>query len=126
MKLCVKISRQKNKKNRNLIKFVKILYLLFEVIGFPKHFSKYSNRIFNNWQLFALLVVRAKSKSSTEDLVEQFLPGNTGLLDVLGLTKIPTVSNLRKFAGRLKAAWGHSALAGCSVLAGLALSEIDI
>jgi hypothetical protein len=89
------------------------------MIGFPKHFSKYSNRIFDNWQLFALLVVRAKSKQSPEDLVEQYLPGNTGLLNALGLQKIPSASALRKFACRLKAKWGHTALAGCSTLAGL-------
>lgn len=119
MKFVQKISRHKKKTNRSLIKFVKILFLLFEIIKFPKYFSKYSNKIFNNWQLFALLVIRAKSKSSPEDLVEQFLPGNTGLLDALGLLKIPTASTLRKFARRLKAAWAHSALAGCSTLVGL-------
>lgn len=114
-----KNSRQRRKTNRSLIKFVKILFLLFEIIGFPKHFSRFSNRIFNNWQLFALLVIRAKTKQSPEDLVEQFLPGNTGLLNALELSKIPSASALRKFARRLKARWGHSALAGCGAIAGL-------
>lgn len=114
-----KISRRKRKTNRSLIKFVKILLLLFEIIGFPKHFSRFSNKIFNNWQLFALLVIRAKTKQSPEDLVEQFLPGNTGLLNALELSKIPTASALRKFARRLKARWGHTALAGCGALTGL-------
>ena len=71
-----KNSRHKKKVNRTLIKFVKVLFLLFEIIGFPKQFSKFSNKIFNNWQLFALIVIRAKSKLSPEDFVEQFLPGN--------------------------------------------------
>jgi hypothetical protein len=114
-----KISRRKRYINRSLIKFVKVLFLLFEIIGFPKHFSKFSNKIFNNWQLFALLVIRAKTKLSPEDLVEQFLPGNTGLIDALALSKIPTASAIRKFAGRVKAKWGHTALAGCAALAGL-------
>jgi hypothetical protein len=96
-----------------------VLFLLFEIIGFPKHFSKFSNKLFNNWQLFALLVIRAKTKLSPEDLVEQFLPGNTGLLNALALSKIPTASAIRKFANRLKAKWGHTALAGCSALTGL-------
>lgn len=114
-----KNSRRKRKTDRSLIKFVKILFLLFEMIGFPKHFSRFSNRIFDNWQLFALLVIRAKSRISPEDLVEQYLPGNTGSLNALGLQKIPSASALRKFARRLKAQWGHTALAGCSALAGL-------
>jgi transposase len=114
-----KISRQKRKTNRSLIKFVKVLFLLFEIIGFPKHFSKFSNQIFNNWQLFALLVIRAKTKQSPEDLIEQILPGNIGLLNALGLEKIPTPSCLRKFARRLKAKWAHTALGGCAALAGL-------
>jgi hypothetical protein len=114
-----KISRQKRYINRSLIKFAKVLYLLFEIIGFPKQFSKFSNKIFNNWQLFALLVIRAKTKQSPEDLVEQFLPGNNGLLNALALTKIPTASALRKFTRRLKAKWGHTVLAGCAPLTGL-------
>lgn len=114
-----KISRRKKYINRSLIKFVKVLFLLFEIIGFPKHFSKFSNKIFNNWQLFALLVIRAKTKQSPEDLVEQFLPGNTGLINALALSKIPTASAIRKFARRIKAKWGHTAMAGCSTLAGL-------
>ena len=114
-----KNSRHKKKINRTLIKFAKVLFLLFEVIGFPKQFSKFSNKIFNNWQLFVLIIIRAKTKQSPEDLVEQFLPGNNGLLNALALTKIPTASALRKFARRLKAKWGHTALAGCASLAGL-------
>ena len=114
-----KNSRRKKYINRTLIKFVKVLFLLFEIIGFPKQFSRFSNRIFNNWQLFALLVIRAKTKQSPEDLVEQFLPGNGGLLNALALTRIPTASALRKFARRLKARWEHTALAGCAALAGL-------
>lgn len=114
-----KISRRKVKTNRSLIKFAEVLFLLFEIIGFPKHFSRFSNRIFDNWQLFALLIIRAKSKLSPEDLVEQFLPGNTGLLNALGLNRIPSPSALRKFARRLKAKWGHTALGGCAALAGL-------
>lgn len=114
-----KNSRHKRKTNRSLIKFAKVLFLLFGIIGFPKHFSRFSNKIFNNWQLFALLVLRAKSKLSPEDFIEQFLPGNTGLLNALELKKIPTASALRKFARRLKAKWGHTALGGCAFLAGL-------
>ena len=114
-----KISKRKSKCDRSLIKFAEVLFVLFGVIGFPKHFSRFSNKIFNNWQLFAILVLRAKSRFSPEDFVEQFLPGNEGLLNALGLERIPTASTLRKFSRRLKAKWGHTALAGCAALAGL-------
>ena len=96
-----------------------MLFLLFELIGLPKHFSKYSNRLFDNWQLFALLVLRAKARCSIEDFLEQFLPSAQGLQRALNLDKIPTASAVRKFARRLKAIWGHGALAGCAELAGL-------
>jgi len=114
-----KISKRKRKYDRSLIKFSHVLYLLFEQIGFPKYFSKYSKKTFNNWQLFALLVLRAKSKHSFEDFVEQDLPVADKLCEALSLTSIPTASTLRKFARRLKAMWGHTALAGCAQLAGL-------
>ncbi len=114
-----KNSRRKVKQNRSLIKFVQILFLLFEIIEFPKHFSKFSKKTFNNWQLFALIVIRSKCKSSCEDFVEQFLPGNAGILNALELDRIPTASALRKFARRLKAKWAHTAIGGCAELAGL-------
>ena len=122
-----KYSRRKKKKDRSLIKFVQVLFLLFGLIQFPKYFSKYSKKTFNNWQLFALLIVRAKSKQSPEDFVEQLLPSADRLLYALRLRSIPTASALRKFAGRLKAKWGHTALAGCGALAGLenVLAGID-
>lgn len=114
-----KYSRRKARTNRSLIKFVQVLYLLFGMIGFPKHFSKYSKKTFDSWQLFALLVLRAKSKQSPEDFCEQFLPSADNLVNALGLSSIPTASALRKFARRLKAQWAHTALAGCGALAGL-------
>ena len=46
----LKISRRKAYSNRSLIKFVEVLFLLFELIQFPKHFSKFSKKTFNNWQ----------------------------------------------------------------------------
>jgi len=114
-----KYSRRKARTNRSLIKFVQVLYLLFGLIAFPKHFSKYSKKTFNNWQMLALLVLRAKSRQSPEDFCEQYLPAADKLVGVLGLMSIPTASALRKFARRLKARWAHTALASCGELAGL-------
>ena len=106
-------SKAKNKKQRTLIRFVKLLFTLFENIGLPKYKSKYSKKTFSSWQLLALLVIRAKSRVSVEDFIEQWLPCATKLHDVLKLNQLPTASCLRKFAKRMKAGWVHKALAGC-------------
>ena len=106
-------AKAKGNENRSLIRFVQILYALFELIGLPKYKSKYSKRTFSSWQLLALLVLRAKSRLSVEDFVEQWLPCATLLHKKLGLMQLPSASCLRKFAGRLKAGWLHKALAGC-------------
>lgn len=98
------------KKELKLIKFLKLLFRLLELVGFPKHFSRYSKRTFDNWQLFALLVLRQKSRKSYEDFVEEWLPCCTVILNFLKLDRVPSSSCLKKFAKRLKANWAHSVL----------------
>ena len=122
-----KYARRRQRRDRSLIKFVRILFLLFERLRYPRYTSKYSKKTFSNWQLFALLVIRAKSKLSVEDFVEQFLPSADALTKELGLEILPVASTLRKFARRLKAQWAHHALGGCAVLAGVkdAVTGID-
>ena len=106
-------AKAKKKEQRSLIRFVKLLFALFELIGIPKYKSKYSKKIFSSWQLLALLVLRAKSRVSVEDFIEQWLPCATKLHEILELKHLPTASCLRKFAKRLKAGWLHKALAVC-------------
>ena len=106
-------AKAKKHEQRSLIRFVKLLFVLFELIGLPKYKSKYSKKMFSSWQLLALLVLRAKSRVSVEDFVEQWLPCATKLHNVLKLKQLPTASCLRKFAKRLKAGWLHKAIAGC-------------
>lgn len=106
-------SKAKRKRQRSLIRFVKLLFVLFELVGLPKYKSKYSKKTFTSWQLLALLVLRAKSRVSVEDFIEQWLPCATKLHKALGLKQLPSSSCLRKFAKRLKAGWLHKALAGC-------------
>lgn len=106
-------AKAKKKQDRSLISFVKLLFVLFELIGLPKYKNKFSKKTFNSWQLLALLVLRAKSRVSIGDFIEQWLPCATKLHEVLGLTKLPSSGCLRKFAKRLKAGWVHKALAGC-------------
>lgn len=105
------------KRQKRLIRFLQLLYALFDLIGFPKHFSKYARKDFDNWQLFALLVLRQKMKKSYEEFCGEWLPMLTPLTRHLKLRKIPDPSTLRKFGRRLKARWAHLALAHCITLA---------
>lgn len=103
----------KNKKELKLIKFLKLLFALLDLISFPKYFSCFSRKDFDNWQLFALLVLRQKSNKSYDEFCIEWLPALTPVLDFLGLDKIPDPSTLRKFSKRLKARWAHLALSNC-------------
>lgn len=107
----------KNKKELKLLKFLKLLFSLLKLIGFPKYFSRFSRKDFDNWQLFALLVLWQKSKKSVDEFCLELLPTQTPILNFLGLKKIPDPSTLRKFGKRLKAKWAHLALSSCVKLA---------
>jgi len=108
------------KKELKLIKFLALLFRLLELCEFPKHSSKYSKRTFDNWQLFALHVLRQKAGKSYDEFVEEWLPCWIPVLKFLKLKQIPSASCLKKFACRLKACWAHSALGKTAKLAGLA------
>lgn len=107
----------KNKKELKLLKFLKLLFCLLNLIGFPRYFSRFSRKDFDNWQLFALLVLWQKSKKSCDEFCLEWLPALTPVLNFLGLKKIPEPSTLRKFGRRLKARWVHLALSNCIKLA---------
>lgn len=111
--------KSERKKELKLIKFLKLLFKLLELISFPKHFSKYSKKIFDNWQLFALLVLRQKSRKSYDDFVEEWLPCCTVILDYLKLDRVPSSSCLKRFAKRIKAYWAHSLIGSFPELVGL-------
>ena len=111
--------KSERKKELKLIKFLKLLFKLLELIEFPKHFSMYSKHTFDNWQLFALLVLRQKSRKSYDDFVTEWLPCCTVILDFLKLDRIPSSSCLKKFAKPLKAYWVHSLLGKIPELANL-------
>lgn len=111
--------KTKRKKELKLIKFLKLLFRLLELIRFPKHFSKYSKKTFDNWQLFALLVLRQKSRKSYDDFVTEWLPCCTVILDYLKFDRVPSASCLKRFAKRLKAYWAHSLLGKVPELAKL-------
>jgi len=66
----------------------------------PLHFSKYSNKIYNNHQLITLLVFKQRLKISYKDLVED-LKTRESILRILRLHRLPDPSTIRKFVGRL-------------------------
>ncbi len=103
----------KNKKELKLIRFLKLLFSLLDLIGFPKYFSRFSRKDFDNWQLFALLVLRQKCGRSYDEFCFEWLPALTPVVKFLRLKSIPDPSTLRKFGRRLKARWAHLALSGC-------------
>lgn len=103
----------KNKKELKLMRFLKLLFALLDLVGFPKYFSCFSRKDFDNWQLFALLVLWQKSKKSYDEFCLEWLPALTPVLKYLRLKKVPDPSTIRKFGKRLKAKWAHLALSNC-------------
>ena len=101
------------KKKLRLIKFLQLFFKLLGMIKFPKYFSNFSRKDFDNWQLFALLLLWQKSKKSYDEFCLEWLPTMTPVLNFLKLKKIPEPSTLRKFGRRLKARWAHLALENC-------------
>lgn len=103
----------KRRQQEKLIRFLQLLSVLLGFIEFPKQFSMYARKDFDNWQLFALLVLRQKMKKSYDEFCEEWLPVLKPLTQCLKLKKLPHPSTLRKFGKRLKARWTHLALANC-------------
>ena len=85
---------------RNDSKYIKFIDEALELCkSIPRHFSKFSNKIFCNHQHIVLLVLKQKLRTTYEDLIE-FLK----ISDVpkyLGLKRIPHYTTLVKFHKRM-------------------------
>ena len=66
----------------------------------PRHFSKFSNKIFCNHQKITLLVLKQKLRTTYRDLVEILKISDIPLL--IGLARIPHHTTLVKFAKKIK------------------------
>ena len=75
-------------------------YELFQIAEIPIHFSKYSNKIFTNFQHLFLLVYKQFRKFTYEELLTD-IAGNNDLRVYLGLNKLPHYTTLIHFAKRL-------------------------
>jgi len=75
-------------------------YDLFEIAELPLHFSKFSNKIYSNFQKLFLLVYKQFRKFTYEELMND-INSNLELRIYLGFIKIPEYTTLIKFAKKL-------------------------
>ena len=70
--------------------------------GIKKYSSKYSNRIFDNYQHITLEVLREKFGCGDKAFIDEELIELPHIVEYLGLETIPHPDTLRKFRGRIK------------------------
>jgi len=75
-------------------------YELFQIAEIPLHFSKFSNRIYSNYNHLFLLVYKQFRKFTYEELLTD-LASNKELRAYLGLNKLPHYTTLIKFVKKL-------------------------
>lgn len=77
-------------------------YELFKIAELPLYFSKYSNKLYSNFQKLFLLVYKQFRKFTYEELLTD-LADNNSLRAYLGLNKLPHYTTFIKFAKILPA-----------------------
>ncbi len=88
----------RKEKESKYIKFIDEALELCKAI--PRHFSKFSNKIFCNHQHIILLVLKQKLRTTYEELIE-FLRISK-IPEMIGLKRIPHYTTLVKFHKRIK------------------------
>lgn len=81
-------------------KVADFVYKLFQIAKLPLYFSKFSNKIFSNYQKLFLLVYKQFRRFTFEELLTD-LADNLNLRQYLGLRKLPHYSTLVKFSKKL-------------------------
>lgn len=84
-------------------KFKKVANFVYELCRLgevPLYFSKYSNKLYSNYQHLFLLVYKQARKFTYEDLLTD-LSDNISLREYLGLNKLPHYTTLIHFAKRI-------------------------
>jgi hypothetical protein len=89
-------------KETPLIQISRRIKELCKRAGIKKYSSKFSNRIFDNYQLIALLTLKQKFGSGYEAFIEEELIELPHVVEFLGLKTIPHPDTLNKFALRIK------------------------
>ncbi len=90
----MKIIQNKYKKVSDLC------YKLFKIAELPLHASKFSNKLFSQYQHLFMLVYKQFRKFTYEELLTD-IASNVELRAYLGLNKLPHYTTLIKFAQRL-------------------------
>ena len=67
----------------------------------PKHFSKFSNKIYCNHQKFTIYVLMQKFKTTTRGIVS-ILRSNSDMRILLGLTRVPVHSTIVRFVKKIR------------------------
>jgi len=86
-----------------LNKFKKVAdfcFELFRIAEMPLYYSKFSNRMYSNYQKLFLLVYKQYRKFTYEELLTD-IADNTTLREYLGLIEIPDYTTLIKFKKKL-------------------------
>jgi hypothetical protein len=75
-------------------------YELFRLAELPLHFSKFSNKIYSNFQKLFLLVYKQFRKFTYEELLTD-IADNISLREYLGLIRIPSYTTVSRLEKRL-------------------------
>jgi hypothetical protein len=88
--------------NTPLISICMRIIELCKRAGIKKYSSKFSNKIFNNYQLITLLTLKQKFGSGYVAFIEEELIELPHIVEFLNLRSIPHPDTLNKFALRIK------------------------
>jgi hypothetical protein len=91
-----------NQSDTPLIQICRRIVELCKRSGIKKFSSKYSNRLFTNYQHIVLLVLKQKSQSGYEAFIDEELVEWPHIVEFLELKTIPHPDTLNKFANRIK------------------------
>lgn len=92
---------KEEKDNTQYIKYAKRIIELCERAGIKKHNSKFSNKLYDNYQHITLLTIRQYEQKGYERFVID-LPDKSQFIEFLHLESIPHYTALHKFAKRIK------------------------
>jgi len=79
--------------------FFKQVERVFGEVRLPFHFSKYSNKLYNNFVHVYLLILKERHKCSYRRLTE--LLNDINVLRMLGIRKLPHFTTLQKFVSKM-------------------------
>jgi transposase len=88
-----------NKEYSDYLKFIDNALELAKAL--PRHFSKFSNKIYCNHQKFAIYVLMQKFKATTRGIVS-ILNASSDMRLHLGLSKVPSHSTIVRFVNKIR------------------------